>query len=80
MATVTEQYTGLDQFKSGVYDVMAHFNIGAKTVLKIYDRLGLDPGIFTINGCSQTNRSQLKKAGRKNLLNTKTQRNIVCVA
>jgi len=71
------QYIGLDQFELGVYDAVAHFNIGAKAVLKIYEQLGLDPGIFTVDGCSQTNRSRLKKAGRKSLLKTKTQRKIV---
>ena len=71
------QYIGLDQFELGVYDAVAHFNIGTKAVLKIYERLGLDPGSFTVDGCSQANRSRLKKAGRKNLIKTKTQRKIV---
>ena len=71
------QYVGLDQFEFGVYDAVAYFNIGAKAVLQIYERLGMDPGIFTVDGCSRSNRFRLKNAGYKNLLKTKKQRKMV---
>ena len=50
------------QFQIGVFDTIAHFNIGKKSVLLIYEKLGMKPGYFTTIGCSKLNNARLINA------------------
>ena len=50
------------QFQIGVFDAIAHFNIGKKFLLLIYEKLGMKPGYFTTIGCSKLNNACLVTA------------------
>ena len=39
-------FVGADVVKFGVYDAIAHFNMGSGTAVKIIKELGLDPGYY----------------------------------
>ena len=67
-------YVGLDQFELGVFDAVAHFNIGGKAAIRIYEKLGMSPGINTINGCQLLNIQRLNNAGRKTRETVKVRR------
>ena len=41
---------------------LANFNIGRQTTLDIYKKLGLNPGEFTVKGCSNFNSKGLFQA------------------
>ena len=58
-------YVGLTQFELGIYDAVAHFNIGSKAAIKVYEYLGLQPGVNTLAGCNVLNNDRLKNAARK---------------
>ena len=49
-------YVELTQLQIGVFDSLAHFNIGKKAVILIYEALGMNPGFYTTVGCSNANR------------------------
>jgi len=70
-------YIGFDTFELGIYDAVAAFNIGAKSVIKIYERLGFECGHYTIKGCSGSNRIRLKDAGYRCLNKLKVRRKII---
>ena len=46
-------FVGSDLFKIGVYDAVAHFNMGEKAAIKVLEAMGLNPGSLTKAGVTQ---------------------------
>ncbi len=67
-------YVGLSQFQLGIYDAVAHFNIGRKAAILIYEKLGLIPGHYTIEGCHKINKRRLNAAAWQALTTVKNRR------
>jgi hypothetical protein len=49
----------LTQLKFGSYDAVAHFNIGKRSYILIYQRLGMIPGRYMTKQCSEINKKRL---------------------
>ena len=43
-------YSGADQFQFGLYDAVAHFNIGRLSTIKIFETLSMKPGKYMRRG------------------------------
>lgn len=43
-------FVGKDVLDFCLFDAIAHFNIGAQTVLNLYEALGITPGKYTVSG------------------------------
>ena len=67
-------YVGLRQFEMGVYDAVAHFNIGSKAAILVYGKLGIQPGNHMLNACLIKNKSRITNARRQSIITKKTQR------
>ena len=52
------------QFEIGVYDSVAHFNIGNLATLLIYDKSNIERGYYTVVGCTEDNQYRTKNAKR----------------
>ena len=48
-------YVGLRQLEIGVYDAIAHFNIGSKAAVLIFEKLGMRLGQHMLKGCFSKN-------------------------
>jgi len=70
-------YVGLQQFKTGVCDAIAHFNMGNIATINIYRELGIEPGEYTTAGCSDGNGERVKNAARLSTEKRKTNRKIL---
>ena len=70
-------YVGLRQFETGVCDAIAHFNVGNIATIKIFEELGMEPGTFTLAGCSDDNVERVKNAQRLSSEVQKTHRRIL---
>ena len=46
------------QFENGVYDTVAHFNIGNLATL-IYDKSNIERGYYTVLGCTEDNQCRM---------------------
>nr|XP_047137499.1 uncharacterized protein LOC124814004 [Hydra vulgaris] len=53
-------YVGLASLEFGVYDAVANYNIGMKSVILIYEKLNMKPGHFTLAGCRLINKKRIK--------------------
>lgn len=72
-----EVYVGREILEMGLYDAVAHFNIGCSVVLKLFDALGIPPGMFTETGCKQEDQAHVHLSQRKSLDNTKKRRKVL---
>jgi len=54
-----------EQLEFGLYDAVSNFNIGRKATVLIFEKLGVTPGKFLINGCREKNRKRLYHADYK---------------
>ena len=71
-----DTYVGLRQFELGVYDAIAHFNVGNSATIRIYKELGMKPGDFTIAGCSVDNVERVKNSKRQSSMKEKNIRRL----
>lgn len=46
-----EVFVGKDVLELGLVDAVSHFNMGAQTVLQLYDALRTPAGKYTEDGC-----------------------------
>jgi len=46
-----EVFVGLETLELGLYDAVAHFNIGSVPVIKLLNALGITSGKYTKAGC-----------------------------
>lgn len=72
-----EVYVGREILEMGLYDAVAHFNIGCSVVLKLFDALGIPSGRFTETGCKQEDQARVHLSQRKSLDNTKNRRKVL---
>ena len=64
-------FVGSDVFKMGVYDAVAHFNIGEKATTKVLQAMGLNPGGLNEAGVIQADWLRVHKANYKAETKTK---------
>ena len=72
-----ETFVGFDQFKFGLYDAVGIFNIGRKATLLSFDKLNIEHGKYTVEGCYSQNSMRLYHSKYKNAALTKTRRKII---
>lgn len=46
-----EVFVGRDVLELGLFDAVAHFNMGTQTVLQLYEALRIPSGKYTEEGC-----------------------------
>lgn len=49
----------MTQLRFGTYDAVAHFNIGRKSSVLIFEQLGMIPGRYMTKQCDSLNRKRL---------------------
>ena len=78
MAPCAQTYLCWTQtFETGVFDAVAHFNIGNLAILRIFISLGVEPGTYTRLGCSALNKDRVPNARRHNKATYKLRRQII---
>ena len=60
-----EVYVGRETLELGLYDAVAHFNIGAVTVIRIFQALNIPPGKYTEEGCKLLDQLQVDIKARQ---------------
>ena len=65
--------TELPNLEFGVYDAVAHFNIGIKASVLIYEKHNFAPGVYMLKGCKkQFKKGQFTKSASVSEKQTKT--------
>jgi len=72
-----EVYVGREILELGMYDAVAHFNIGSTTVLKLLQGLGISPGKYTQAGCKRQDETRVQLAQYKSQVATKKKRKVL---
>ena len=70
-------FDGANVFKLGVYDAVAHFNIGGRVTVEILEGLGMNPGALCLAGLQQTDSHHVSRANYKSPDIVKTCRKFV---
>ena len=52
-------------FEFGVYDAVAHFNLGNVATLNISDELGMERGFYMTSGCRKENVNRIRNSVKK---------------
>ena len=60
-----EVYVGRETLGLGLYDAVAHFNIGAVTVIRIFQAFNIPPGKYTEEGCKLLDQLQVDIKARQ---------------
>ena len=68
------QYVGRDTFEFGVFDAVAHFNLGAVAAINVYKECGIMPGKYTRDSCKVRNQKRLYFAENSEKDNSKVRR------
>ena len=71
------KYVGFENFKFGLYDAVAIFNMGRQATLSIIEKMSISPGKYTIEGCSKMNEMRLYNAQYKNKDVSKKTRKVI---
>ena len=71
-----EVFVGSDVLKLGVYDAVAHFNIGSQAALNVLELLGIDPGEFCLAELQKADNERVQKADVKVREDNKKKRKI----
>ena len=71
------KYHSFQQLDFGVYDAVAHFNIGRKATILIFEKLNMVPGRYTLKGCATLNKKRLFHAEYKNKESSRKRRKII---
>ena len=69
-------FVGSDVLRLGVYDAVAHFNIGANAAVNVFNKMGISRGQFCLNECHSSDQLRIKKANYKCEDTNKKQRKI----
>lgn len=72
-----EVYVGRETLELGLYDAVSHFNIGAVTVIKLFQGLNIPPGKYTEEGCKLQDQLRVDGAEYKNKASTKKRRKVI---
>ena len=70
-------FVGTNIFQLGVYDAVAHFNIGGKATVEVLQALGINPGTFCIAGLDQSDQLRVNMADYKAEDINKTRRKVL---
>lgn len=70
-------FVGADVLEFGVYDAVAHFNIGSKAAINICNELGLVSGQFFEEGVKKADEKRVKKADHRNKAEIKKRRKVL---
>jgi hypothetical protein len=70
-------YVSLTQFRFGVFDAVATFNIGRKASVLIFEKLSMIPGRYCTKGCANINRKRLFNSSYKNKESSKKRRKVI---
>lgn len=70
-------YVGLDLFRFGVFDAVAHFNVGWKASVLIFEKLSVIPGRYCSKGFDSLNKKRLVNAAYKSSVGAKKRRKIL---
>jgi hypothetical protein len=70
-------FVGATVLQFGVYDAVAHFNIGSQASAKILKELDMVPGTYFEVGMKKTNKERIAKANHKNKAEIKKRRKVV---
>ena len=68
------EYVGRDTFEFGVFDAVAHFNLGAVAAINVYKECGIAPGKYTRESCKLRNQRRLYFAESKEKEKSKLRR------
>ena len=60
-----EVYVGRETLELGLYDAVAHFNIGAVTVIRIFQAFNIPPGKYTEEGCKLPDQLQVASTKKR---------------
>ena len=60
-----QRFIKLKTFEIGVYDSVAHFDVGNLATLLIYDAVGIDRGKWTVDGCIDDDAFRIKNSCRQ---------------
>ena len=71
------RYCGFVKMELGVYDAVAHFNLGKVTIVNVFNTLNIEPGLFTRKTCEILNKKRKYSAGYTELTSTKRRRKII---
>ncbi len=71
-----EVFIGSKVLKLGVYDAVAHFNIGSQAAVNVLEFLGIDPGTFCLTELEQQDHERVHKTEFKAKEETKKKRKI----
>jgi hypothetical protein len=71
-----EVFIGSEVLKLGVYNAVAHFNIGSQAGLNVLELLGIDPGTFCLVELQQQDHERVDKAEFKAQEENKKKRKI----
>ncbi|XP_028392982.1 uncharacterized protein LOC114517447 [Dendronephthya gigantea] len=58
-------FVGANVLELGVYDAVAHFNIGAEAAVNLLKEVKLKPGKFCVEGLNKINKERVKRANVK---------------
>lgn len=72
-------FIGSETLQLGVYDAVAHFNIGCQVAVNVLTNLGMEPGKFCLEKSEKADRRQIQKANHKAEDNIKRKRTILRV-
>lgn len=70
-------FVGSDVLQFGVYDAVAHFNMGSGTSAKIMEELGLEPGYFFQEGNRKADKLRVAKADHRKKAEVKKRRKVL---
>ena len=72
-----EVFVGAQLLSLGVYDAVAHFNIGANATIKVLEKMNIKPGLFCEQLCKETDRRRVKLANYKEEDKSKKRRKVL---
>ena len=67
-------YVGNNTFKTAVASAVISFNDGAQGLLPVFDRLGIEPCYYTMEGCTKADLERIKQSYRKSADEVKARR------
>jgi hypothetical protein len=70
-------FVGTNAFQLGVYDAVAHFNIGAKATIEVFKALGINPRAFCVAGVREADRLRVTKSIHKAEEKNKVRRKVI---
>lgn len=72
-----EVFVEKDVLELGLFDAVAHFNMGSQTVLQLYESLGITPGIYTAKECQVIDKKRLYVAEYQEKETTRKRRKVL---